>query len=62
MRYLRLDENLPDPCTEPEWVLNPEDATCFDTRERAEATLVRVEDSTDMTHDDERNCWYVVRE
>ncbi len=37
MSYLRLDENLPDPYTEPEWVLNPEDATRFDTRERAEA-------------------------
>ena len=60
MSYLRLDETLPDPYTEPNRVQGIEDATAFDTREQAEAASVRVAGAVDVVYDDQQESWYVV--
>ena len=60
MSYLKLDQTLADPYTEPTWVQGVETATLFDTRERAEAAKVRVANASDVIHDSEQDYWYVV--
>jgi hypothetical protein len=61
MSYLRLDQTIPDPYVEPGWTVAIEDATPFDTRERAEAARVRVANASGVIHDDQEDYWYVVR-
>jgi hypothetical protein len=61
MSYLRLDQTLNDPYTQPAWVQDIESAAPFDTREQAEAAAVRVAGASDVIHDDEEDAWYVVR-
>jgi len=59
--YLKLDESIPDPYTGPKWVQSVEDATPFDTRERAESAKVRVAHASGVIFDDQQDYWYVVR-
>lgn len=62
MVYLKINQAAEtDPYAEPEWVQDVESATCFDTRERAEAAKVRVADASRVIHDDLEDHWYVVK-
>lgn len=60
MSYLRLDQTLNDPYTQPTWVQDIESAAPFDTREQAEAAAVRVAGASGVIHDDEEDSWYVM--
>jgi len=59
--YLKLNQTIADPYTEPTWVQDVESATPFDTRERAEAAKVRVANASGVIFDDHEGYWYVVR-
>jgi hypothetical protein len=59
--YLKLNQMIVDPYKEPTWVQDVENATPFDTRERAEAAKVRVAKASGVIHDAQEDYWYVVR-
>jgi hypothetical protein len=61
VNYLKLNQTIADPYTDPGWVQDAEGATPFDTRERAEAARVRVASASGVIHDDQEDYWYVVR-
>jgi hypothetical protein len=55
MSYLRLDQTLNDPYTQPARVQDIESAAPFDTREKAEAAAVRVAGASGVIHNDEED-------
>ena len=59
MRFLKLNQLLPDPFTQPRWVQAPGDATAFGTRDIARAAKLRIAVGSGIICKDQH--WYVVK-
>jgi hypothetical protein len=61
MSYLRFHHTIPNPYKEPAWTATIEDATPFETKERAEVAKAQVAGASGVIYDDQEEHWYVVK-